>query len=88
MKMLEFALPKYRCHKTVSAAKIIHMKPNDGDGSATLWLEGNLSTTVDHIFMAKHNPSVGGYYVIYDDGYTSWSPGPQFEAGYTLIEED
>lgn len=81
-------LPQYRCHKIVRAAKIVHMRRNDGDDSATLWLDGQFVLTVDHHFMAKHNPSPGGYIVIYDDNYMSWSPGPQFEAGYTLIEEE
>lgn len=29
--------------------------------------------------------AVGGYYVVYDNEYTSWSPGDVFEAGYTPI---
>lgn len=32
--------------------------------------------------------AVGGYYVVYDDGYTSWSPAKAFEEGYTLLAED
>lgn len=40
---------------------------------------------VDEAFMAKHKPEVGGYYVVYDDGYKSFSPAKAFEEGYTLI---
>lgn len=29
------------------------------------------------------NACVGGYFVVYDDGYTSWSPAKAFEDGYT-----
>lgn len=29
---------------------------------------------------------VGGYYVVYEDGYESWSPAEAFEKGYTLIQ--
>jgi hypothetical protein len=36
-------------------------------------------------YLAKHEPQVGGYLVIYDDGYYSYSPAAAFEAGYTLI---
>ena len=33
----------------------------------------------------KHKPQKGGYYVVYDDGYTSFSPASAFEAGYTRL---
>jgi hypothetical protein len=34
-------------------------------------------------WMDKHNPQVGGYYVVYKDGYKSFSPAKAFEEGYT-----
>jgi hypothetical protein len=83
-------LPRYKSHKIVHALKIRRIEPNDGTGGATLhWyldaIYGPLE--VDNLFMAKHNPSAGGYYVIYPDGYQSWSPAQAFEEGYSLIEE-
>ena len=33
-------------------------------------------------FMDKHSPQVGGYYVVYKDGYKSYSPAQAFEEGY------
>jgi len=36
-------------------------------------------------YMRKHDPKVGGYYVVYDDGYKSFSPAAAFEGGYTRI---
>jgi len=27
-----------------------------------------------------------GYYVVYEDGYESWSPTKEFQEGYELIE--
>lgn len=36
----------------------------------------------------KHAPQVGGYYVVYADGYTSYSPARAFEAGYTRVVND
>jgi hypothetical protein len=36
-------------------------------------------------YMAKHKPEVGGYFVQYDDGYTSFSPAKAFEDGYTRL---
>jgi hypothetical protein len=40
---------------------------------------------VDHEFLRKHNPEVGGYFVLYADGYESYSPAKAFEEGYTRI---
>lgn len=37
-------------------------------------------------FMAKHKPEPGGYYVVYKDGYASFSPAAAFEDGYTKIQ--
>jgi hypothetical protein len=36
--------------------------------------------------MHKHKPQVGGYYVLYKDGYASFSPASAFEEGYDLIK--
>lgn len=36
-------------------------------------------------WVSKHNPEAGGYYVQYDDGYTSYSPAKAFEEGYTRL---
>jgi hypothetical protein len=35
--------------------------------------------------MTKHAPEVGGYYVVYADGYKSYSPAKAFEDGYTQV---
>jgi len=36
-------------------------------------------------YMKKHMPVAGGYYVVYEGGYVSFSPADAFEAGYTRI---
>lgn len=36
-------------------------------------------------YLSKHNPKVGGYFVVYEDGYQSFSPADAFEGGYTRI---
>jgi hypothetical protein len=41
---------------------------------------------VDADWFRKHKPTAGGYYVVYEDGYTSFSPAAAFENGYTLIK--
>jgi hypothetical protein len=89
-------MPKYKCHKEVWALKIrsvifddaIAREENrDTDGSATLVMEpGYAPTTVSRDYVAKHNPKAGGYYVVYADGYQSFSPAAAFESGYTRID--
>lgn len=37
---------------------------------------------VDAAWFRKHQPSPGGYYVVYEDGYASYSPAAAFESGY------
>ena len=41
---------------------------------------------VDNDFLLKHDPQPGGYFVVYEDGYKSYSPAQAFENGYTRIE--
>lgn len=40
---------------------------------------------VDQSYVQKHDPKAGGYYVVYKDGYKSFSPAEAFEEGYTAI---
>ncbi len=79
-------MPRYKCHKIVHALKLRDVTRH-GDGSATLTPseDGFLPVVVDEKFVIKHEPLPGGYYVVYEDGYRSFSPGDVFEAGYTLI---
>ena len=89
-------MPQYGCHKKVWALKIrkIHLDHEDArregretDGHATITPEepGYAPLKVDRDYLAKHEPVVGGYYVVYADGYTSFSPAKAFEDGYTRI---
>jgi hypothetical protein len=84
--MDEMQLPLYNCHKKVRAAKIteIESHESDGTGSRTMIfgdVGGNQFLTDE--WKDRHNPEVGGYYVVYEDGYTSFSPAEAFEGGYT-----
>ena len=47
--------------------------------------EGYAAFPVSRRYMLKHTPKVGGYYVVYADGYKSWSPAQAFEEGYTRV---
>lgn len=80
-------MPEYISHKRVWALKIKSIQdPNNAtDGSRLLYFEesGYLPICVDGDYMRKHSPQVGGYFVVYADGYKSWSPSKAFEEGYS-----
>jgi hypothetical protein len=79
-------LPLYKCHKEVRAAKItgIESHESDGTGSHTM-LFGEIggSKFLTDEWRERFKPEVGGYFVLYADGYTSFSPAEAFEDGYT-----
>lgn len=79
-------LPQYKSHKIVHALKI-HNIDYDETGQAVITPEedGYGPFPVDAEYMGKHKPRIGGYYVVYEDGYKSWSPADAFEKGYTAI---
>ena len=87
-------MPRYQSHKVVWALKIKAIvrdgegEDRETDGSAMITPEepGYAPFKVDHAYMHKHKPQVGGYYVVYGDGYQSWSPADAFESGYTRIQ--
>lgn len=79
-------MPRYKCHKQVWALKIENILVDDGGACfITPADKGYGMFTVDQEYMAKHKPQVGGYYVVYDDGYKSFSPAKAFEEGYTRV---
>lgn len=80
-------MPKYRCHKEVHALKIklVGLNEADGSGLITPEEEGYGAFKVSAEYMRKHKPTFEGYYVVYADGYASYSPAEVFEAGYTRI---
>ena len=94
----EREMPKYQCHKQVWALKISEVDivsafdPDDKDkpqpitgAFLTPQDSGYAPFTVSAEYVSKHNPQPGGYYVVYEDGYKSYSPGDVFESGYTQI---
>lgn len=78
-------LRSFQCHKIVQAAKIEAMSAFPGDGPTTLHLENNKDINVSPAWMQKHSPVTGGYFVLYNDGYTSFSPADAFEDGYSRV---
>ena len=94
-------MPKYRCHKEVWALKIRSVEERRPTiEELDRILEGRLPDFGGFItpedsrygtfgvpieYMRKHEPKAGGYFVVYNDGYKSYSPAQAFEEGYTLI---
>lgn len=98
MEAAQMEMPRYKCHKQVWALKIggISHKPNPdttGNSAAASYGATLLPSDpryapfdVPAEYVTKHSPEVGGYYVVYDDGYKSYSPAKAFEDGYALLE--
>lgn len=83
-------MPRYRCHKEVWALKIKAVTRTPFGSAGVRWTiipedEGYAPFDVDFEYMEKHTPRAGGYYVVYQDGYKSFSPADAFESGYTRI---
>ena len=83
-------MPRYRCHKEVWALKIlkIQMHPFSGEecmGATITPFNSHYAPFEVEGSYFRHNPKVGGYYVVYKDGYKSFSPAEAFEEGYTRV---
>lgn len=87
-------MPRYKCHKQVWALKIdainldsdvAQSEGRETDGGAFIYPEekGYAPFKVDAAYLEKHKPEAGGYYVVYQDGYKSFSPAKAFEFGYS-----
>ena len=85
----QMQMPRYKCHKEVWALKIKEIVDNISGDTMIYPVEKSYAEfKVDKEYMQKHKPVVGGYYVVYDDGYKSFSPAKAFEEGYSIIKKD
>ncbi len=82
-------MKKYKCHKEVSAMRIEYCTffYNAGQKRYDYRIVGDTGDVVEvtREFMERHQVTPGNYYVVYEDGYASISPGKAFEEGYTEI---
>jgi hypothetical protein len=80
-------IPRYKCHKVVGAVKIEAILRDASRAGATITPADHSIEPffVDAEYIAKHLPHVGGYFVLYDDAYESFSPAQAFESGYARI---
>lgn len=87
-------MPSYQCHKVVQALKIKSMVKRTGvsQGVPTslryelvFEREGIPTLEVSEQWVRRSHCRAGGYFIRYDNGYTSFSPTEAFEDGYTRI---
>jgi hypothetical protein len=74
-------MPRYQCFKKVHALKIKEIS----DNILTFTDHTYAPIEADREMWARYTPKPGDYYVVYEDGYTSFSPAKAFEEGYTRI---
>lgn len=77
-------LPRYKSLKTLYALKIKFINPiNDN----IVFEMNNFSPIkVNKQYLTEHQPHVGGYFIIGEDGSQSFSPADEFEDSYALIK--
>jgi hypothetical protein len=94
-------MPQYRCQKVVRALQIGAMEIHKDD-SATIvpqddrypqfttreGFAAGWKATLERTARMSKDFNDPGYFVMYDDGYTSWSPTAAFEKGYARVVED
>lgn len=84
-------LADYQCYKIVKAGRIVdvdksrrHLVVELADGSHEI-----IDVTLPGTFLkSNRGPNVGDYFVVYEDGYESWSSQVAFEEGYSRIPAD
>lgn len=91
-------MPQYQCHKKVWALKIkaVEQHPEirvsgivQHKAYAVITFEDASFSPItwDAEFTGVSKPEAGWYYVVYEDGYRSFSPGKSFEDGYALVSK-
>jgi hypothetical protein len=81
-------MPKYKCHKKVWALKIAGILENSHGEMYFQPAEKDYGMVpMSPEYVEKHKPKVGGYYVVYEDDYISFSPAEAFESGYTACDD-
>jgi len=74
-------MPRYRSHKIIHALEIKAV-----DGHRLTFVEtGFAPIDADPAMFTRYTPVPGDRYLVYPDGYTSFSPKKAFEEGYTRV---
>lgn len=97
MHINHMPLPQYKCHKRVWALKIKSIEEHlqvklcgvvQHEAYAVINFEDARFSPItwDINFPGVSKPEAGWYYVVYEDGYRSFSPEASFESGYDKME--
>jgi hypothetical protein len=79
-------LARWQSHKVVRAGKVISLTFGVQVSVSVEAADGGYTVIdVPSKVFARGRPEPGDYFVVYDDGYQSWSPKAIFEAGYTRL---
>lgn len=80
---LQNLLPKWKSKKIINADKITDIDVAGIPFDGYIILTTANGTRIKRLanWYVKHEPNVGGYIVVYEDGYTSYSPAEPFEKG-------
>jgi hypothetical protein len=87
------ALPMYRSVKDVRAFKIgalaeaVDSMPGSFRASIVPEDHSIPAVSVSAAWINRHHPEAGGYFVVYKDGYCSYSPPAAFDEGYIRVEQ-
>jgi hypothetical protein len=79
------AIPTYQSNKTVQALKIAHLIANPRGIELHFVDQRFVPMQIASVWVTEHNVMEGGYLIIGDGGYPSYSPAAAFEATYKLI---
>lgn len=74
---------KYESHKVVKALPIVDISPFTG----ALYVGDDHEHFEPSVAAMAEKAEIGGYAVLYPDGYKSVSPKKSFEDGYTEVKE-
>lgn len=76
-------LPQYQCHKVVRAGKVVKF-PNAS--TVHCEVDGEIVHVSIPVALGHARELVGGYIMIEDNGYITWSPAAPFESGHERLD--
>lgn len=83
MAVAGVTLATYRSHKTVHAGQIVGISFEHNRLLVKDHQGQHKTINVTAEWLARHKPVLDGYFVVYNDGYCSFSPQAAFADGYT-----
>ncbi len=84
-EQVEVEMPRYQSHKKVWALEIRAINETTGHHRLEFIDEGYAPVKLEKSLFSRYVPVPGDFYVVYDDGYKSFSPRKAFLEGYTKL---